>query len=124
MEQTNELRIGNYLTNKGGLVLARVCAIRQDGITCNHLDEKTQLEENQTYCPIDLKEDWFLRFGFDKGIYWRKDWLQIQQSGNEFTLYIPDDYVGQEYGEPFKYVHQLQNLFFALTKTELTLKEI
>jgi len=77
------------------------------------------------YEPIPLTEEWFVKFGFisckssneeDKVIdYWKnilyfdrvKDLIRI----NGVEIYTEIDYV-----------HQLQNLYFALTGEELTIK--
>lgn len=111
MIQANELRIGNWVQHPDNPNPHRVNVY---GIL--------NQSEKGLFRPIPLTEDWLLKFGFEINLYWRKDWLQIQQSENEFSIYISDDNSGYEFGEPFKYVHQLQNLFFALTGTELELK--
>ena len=118
MIQANELRIGGWYSHNDNYNIQRYkgpfrwqredWAIEADCLL--FLDDIS---------PIPITEEWLLKFGFEKNLYWRKDWLQIQQSENEFSIYISDDYMGQEYGEPFKYVHQLQNLYFALTGAEL-----
>ena len=129
MIKAKELRIGNLVfVNKKDPI--KVESINDSGINLELVFDTDVIESGYIMPqyligevePIPLTEDWLLKFGFDRGIYWRKDWFEIQQSEDEFSLYIPDNYVGQEYGEPFKYVHQLMNLYFALTGTELELK--
>lgn len=72
--------------------------------------------------PIPLTEEWLLKFGFYKagesdGVKWfnlNDDWeLEL---GEEIFFWVED------YPAEVKYVHSLQNLYFALTGTELTLK--
>jgi hypothetical protein len=123
MIQANELRIGNlvYESSDGnGFDIFQISCI--NSFTKTVIDKSDTISQLDYLFGIPITEDRLLRFGFDRGIYWRKDWFEIQQSEDEFSLYIPDNYVGQEYGEPFKYVHQLMNLYFALTGTELELK--
>ena len=76
--------------------------------------------------PIPLTEDWLIKFGF------RKKERKMDKSHN-FDLNISKHYVvrvsGGEIYLPYigwtgkMYVHQLQNLYFALTGEELTIKE-
>ena len=76
---------------------------------------------NLVHSPIPLTEEWLLKFGFvpekmeDGFLSYRLKFVDISMPYFEFTY----DY-GTESFE-VKYVHQLQNLFFALTGTELTL---
>lgn len=80
--------------------------------------------------PIPLTEEWLLRFGFNskyKSVHthWNIKSFGIEQASDEDENgnSIP---VRQEFYYAFtieiKYVHQLQNLYFALTGEELTLK--
>lgn len=82
--------------------------------------------------PILLTEEWLLKFGFLKMPYrmsgsdvWQREKYRILISFSEkYCLCIegisPATYMIAE----FEYVHQLQNLYSALTQTELTLKSI
>jgi len=85
-------------------------------------------EEYRHFQEIPLTEDWLLRLGFEyvmceDGIdgFARNGFafINIQQfrmlvSGDEYAVLIEHD---------IQYVHQLQNLYFALTGDELTLKK-
>ena len=115
----NELRIGNYLQLEGISKPIRVSII-----------DTTQTSTKTKYKPIPLTEEWFLKFGF------RRHWEDFYND----VIYIKkvtDDYTEFEWGVypnelgsgiqiknsiKLKYVHQLQNLYFALTGEELTLK--
>jgi hypothetical protein len=59
--------------------------------------------------PIPLTEEWLLKLGF----VWVED-IKILKG------YL-DDYIDGNSNTQLKYVHQLQNLYFALTGEELTL---
>jgi len=126
----NELRIGNYVEFEGKLY--QLASINSDNTIRLKSDDKTH--KNYSYgsigCyafrelnPIQLTEEWLLKFGFD----YDSDIALYSKSG--YDVCINDDnsisyYLG-EYGSWYKnitHVHQLQNLYFALTNEELTLK--
>lgn len=82
--------------------------------------------------PILLTEEWLLKVGFETSGWLGRWQLQIENNGlivcsddfNEWWVYSglgdSDSYGFQ--GAHLKYVHQLQNLYFALTNKELTIK--
>ena len=82
--------------------------------------------ENNTikhFEPIPLTEEWLLKFGFESydGEYkYASRWLNIEKSENGYVK-LADDYFIDSF--EFKHVHQLQNLYFALTNEELILKQ-
>lgn len=72
--------------------------------------------------PIPLTEEWLMNFGFiidyDKGCYFKefnRSCLYIDSE--EFIIYIAGDEICT-----LEYLHQLQNLFFAITGRELERK--
>ena len=103
--KANELRIGNYILLKGFTKPTQVWII-----------DTTETSTKTTASPILLTEEWLLKFGIEKmhdGNYWNKK-LCIRKDRNEF-------YALYEQGRIYiQYVHQLQNLYFALTGEELT----
>jgi hypothetical protein len=79
--------------------------------------------------PILLTEEWLLKFGFSK-----RDVLSsvlYDMKNPRFSIYLnpPIDksnkwnILGIEKNINIQYVHQLQNLYFALTGEELTIKQ-
>ena len=76
---------------------------------------------------IPLTEEWLLKFGFIKKIdaYFYNDYC-IEDIHNGETWVISEfDYIRDEFtaiGRGINYVHQLQNLYFALTGEELKIK--
>jgi len=85
--------------------------------------------------PIKLTEEWLVKFGF---VYFKKMALNIpihnyiinrKDPNNEMVLLIEmtGKFVLSGYDtawtKPLLYVHELQNLYFALTGEELTIKE-
>jgi hypothetical protein len=77
--------------------------------------------------PIPLTEEWLLKFGFD--FYQNIGSRKFMNFGNliiETNAHkdIPVYYTEQrELICIIKYVHQLQNLYFALTSEDLTIKQ-
>lgn len=131
----NELRIGN-LVDLGNRI-AKIIEIYH--LACVVVDlEETQdtIEDYERVKPIPLSEDWLYKFGFE----------QIDKSSNSYIVYADQnhDYYLQidvrrnnanytildntfDDLRAFSmvdiiYVHQLQNLYFALTNQELILK--
>lgn len=118
--KANELRIGNLLRpDKNHLAAygnnpAFVTAIYDDKfIVCNHYPGKW-------FETIPLTEEWLLKFGFE---YFGRmtGWVIGNHSINEFGDFF-EFCINKEIPVKLQYVHQLQNLYFALTGEELTIK--
>ena len=114
MIPVNELRIGNYII-QGGLVTI----VEQLETSINDWD-RTNHKRIIDCQPIPLTEEWLLKFGFDN-----------KHNKDKFTI-ITKGKLNYEKGRTYfnswtilekqpDYVHELQNLYFALTGTELTL---
>lgn len=82
--------------------------------------------------PIPLTEEWLLKFGFKKvndnfitiesHHYENKNcWIYLIADGFELELNTLSE--RNNLCRTYKYVHQLQNLYFALTGEELTISE-
>ena len=69
--------------------------------------------------PIPLTEEWLVKFGFEKG---KKGIYQLCSFDMEHTMWILDNGVSDLHGQVV-HVHQLQNLYFAITGEELIIKE-
>jgi len=81
--------------------------------------------------PIWLTDEWFIKFGFKRsGGYWYHyidDYHYCFREGNKkwsFSIEYTDDHSVEDFKKYFvssgiEYVHQLQNLWFSLTQTEL-----
>jgi hypothetical protein len=68
--------------------------------------------------PIPLTEEWLLKFGFEI--------TKNFQTKDRFQTHKKDGIIWFEYGYirvELKYVHELQNLYFALFGEELTIKQ-
>ena len=104
--KTNELMLGNYYLSFG-VDLKQVETLHKDKILID-------------FQPIQLTEKWLLKFGFKKD--WNGYFLGMlsfsKTKHNEFMICVNDLPIQKI----CKYVHQLQNLYFALTGEELTFK--
>ena len=137
--EAKELRIGNYIETIGGIneiVVDVLC----DCVNTDH-------HENILYDwakPIPLTEEWLLKFGFvveDDDFYFIVFDNKTENNGTEGNSFIDKIIIdkGSKRSESYlvwlsnsisglmvcyrlKHVHQLQNLYHALTGKELTTK--
>jgi hypothetical protein len=128
--KANELRCGNlinYLTAEGDNLET----------TIDWQDLKWVTEDpngfNYVHLPIPLTEEWLVKLGFEK---FDDDGYSIKVDNATLIIDIEDFSIGVFHSEYdynkglyftpnkcFRTVHQLQNLFFSLTETELTIKD-
>ena len=116
MIQANELRIGNWLEFNlhGSKWIGQI----------DHTDFEF-IFDNDLRCanPIPLNEDWFNKFEFenDNANGYSKDSIHIEYIAQVgYVFFINGDVNGESM--KIEYVHELQNLFFALRKQELEMK--
>ena len=143
--KASELRIGNFVATEG-IDYVEISKIDADfGICYKIPQEFGQFYPYKEVEPIPLTEEWMMRFGFEKIPYAqilflgeirdlkeKECWYQIKvisefpeleiaihfEHDTTITIII-DDHTEVQY---IKHVHQLQNLYFALTGEELTIK--
>jgi hypothetical protein len=99
--KANELRLNNYVYDNES----------QDVI---QIERGEHIEYISLYDPIPLTEEWLLKFGLMS----IKTELGLWNNGD--AIYFN---YGLEKSIQLKYVHQLQNLYFALTGEELEIKK-
>lgn len=101
--KANEFRLGNYVFSN----------MVEDTIQLSALLESQDLQIK----PIPLTEEWLFKFGYD--------WISENHFANLGHLIwkVEDRFYCDKNGVFLKYVHQLQNLYFALTNEELTIKQ-
>lgn len=126
--KANELRIGNYFSfgkHKEITTVFKITFERKDGYLINGQIPESHCE------PIPLTEKWLLKLGFSKMTIkplWRKTIGEYTLDSDDFLFSFESKYVYVDsglalhpIGNEIEYVHQLQNLYFALTGEELTL---
>ena len=118
--EAKELRIGNLIMFGE---LRHEC--KPHDILNLYQSEIAQREISE-YKPIPLTEEWLVKFGFEKNEnetnceHWHfgenpftHDYMiQLKNTGQGYFF--------QNWHHRIKYVHQLQNIYFALTGEELT----
>jgi len=129
----NELRVGNFYINDLGDV-AQVLEIEGGGVVGDTTEYGKFTDENLIK-PVKLTEEWLFKFGFKKSsdsLHYCESSYHILDDG--FNVLFTIEYWNsekwrnhwyQKYNlkpqtNKLKYVHQLQNLYFALTGEELT----
>lgn len=115
--KANELRIGNWVKLDLIGTENQVTQILERGVNCGSIGVLYEMVK-----PIPLTEEWLERFGFENSWLWRhKDvYFNLLAIGDVY-YYTADDH--HHTSEAMRYVHQLQNLYFALTGEEITVKE-
>ena len=141
MIQPNELRIGNYILDDEGL-LAKIIGFcpfehsyrcdEKEG--CNLLIDvypedgtiREGYEVDINFCkPIELTEEWLLKFGFIKGrfdnyvLILDNEFSKISYWSNSKKIELSNTSQTTWGSVNCMYLHQLQNLYFALTGEEL-----
>ena len=125
--KASELRLGN-LINIGGNTLDTYQTYKPTKVTLAILNEIARENEERpdaelsVFQPIPLTEDWLKRFGFALFAW---GWVKKSENDIGFRISYPHLHFQRENENPLKiqYVHQLQNLYFALTGEELKLRE-
>lgn len=147
--KANELRIGNWI-NIYDDYNSEVTGFTEDGdvwFVKNPTDIKCAWNISRIK-PIPLTEEWLVKFGFENwglGTQWNNQYESyvryvlhnvLDGTSNFEVHYIKSTYGDTEHyqyiiacdeddrinwGEDIKHVHQLQNLYFALTGEELHL---
>lgn len=127
--KNTELRIGNLVYYH--IVDEKDNPPEYDSLNVIDAIDLQIIESDESYKPIPLTEEWLLKFGFDKiknpnntpSWIWLKDkriflYEFFENRKLSFDLFIYNDWLKREN----IYVHELQNLYFALTGKELEIK--
>ena len=132
--KANELRIGNYVLDRGNKLILIDHWEYRDKISSKREENFHPLTEFVDYLkPIRLTEDRLIEFGFEKAKHWEGGTIYLKNRTHlEIRLYKGEWLAKIYYGVnvanhinlPFKgCVHELQNLYLALTGEELELIE-
>ncbi len=111
--KASELRIGNLV-------------MYSSAISMNEYKINECVEFPERFCPISLTEEWLFKLGFqgmdEYGLYSHPD-NELFQVHHAFLDEHWDHIWDAAFtAAPIDHVHQLQNLYFALTGQELTIK--
>lgn len=111
-----ELRIGNIIKIKDSEII--VSGINERGISPRGID----FIDARNFEGVPLTEEWLTKFSFRLfcGSYEKEDVKIFDLADGGFIL---EDRSGASIGKPFRYVHQLQNLYFEITGEELTIQK-
>lgn len=138
-----ELRIGNLIQlnpNKewygSGDQIVTIESISEKGINYQHFPYEGDLFwdslDDDRFAPIPITEKWLIRFGFEESNdlknLWIKNGISILEKGiteKKFYDFLFNDNCEQGTADAvsLRWVHQLQNLYFALTGEELKISE-
>lgn len=122
--EAKELRIGNLVTQ----IIEKSTHNEEKTITIEWQELMwISRDRSSKYKPIPLTEEWLLNFGFEKDL--DKSlvknniaiFLDKRFKTNLFLQENQDNFKWFSYELKVEYVHQLQNIYFALTGEELTL---
>jgi len=121
MIEANELRIGNWVLYQGQFKIVRYIQVDRIGAIKKNLQPQTMLLIKCSGIP--LTEEILFKCGFFKrnGLYGIQ--VRINKGNHKLsyffldkTLRVSNSYV------PCQYLHQLQNIYFALTGQELNIE--
>lgn len=126
--KAQELRIGNLVETVYGFSHVRALS---DGYIGVFIGGKLYDFNDNYIKPIQLTEEWLVKFGW---LYYngQKEGVLTKDFGCKMDVdYIDCELLIKSHYEPYsmyrvtsvKHVHQLQNLYFALTGEELEIKE-
>ena len=119
--ESNELRIGNLVHYHDEHLKPNDEVIKISYLDLMIIHHK---EKYHHYSPIPLTEEWLLKFGFTKtdNKYFIGELNELNNRQLDLILCTDKNVISyQDYLHPILYVHQLQNLYFALTGEELTI---
>ncbi len=122
--EAKQYRIGNLVIETDFNRIGTIKMIAKDRV-------QIKLEHSTLFCsfkiikPIQLTEEWLLNFGFK---HIRNNWYNIHACSNTFNVYLFNEIgyrveIVNQSITVLKYLHELQNLYYALTGTELTLNK-
>lgn len=129
MIKANEIRIGNTIWDD--------TAGKARFVTHRIISDIASSAEPLPYSPIPLNAEWLVKFGFvesksydSKQRNFKKEGFnQLADYGGQIIILPEGGFASLSCGYyenqiDCQYVHQLQNLYFALTGEELTIKEL
>jgi hypothetical protein len=125
--KVEQLRIGNLLRDKISKTDLKVIGLTEENVVTYVIDRSQYpLTDGWGIEPIPLTEEWLVKFGFKQdeelGYRWYIEWcgcVVLTYDLDDYTIKVSDTW---EFGKR-EFVHQLQNLYHALTNEELTIEK-
>ncbi len=126
MIKANELRIFNKVDTENGIAtIQEIDTVNVEVFFGEYPDENTKVYKHNEINPISLTEEWLRKFGWNDLF----DSSTPEERDRPFSGYIENGVFHYELWHDMdtvhtivKNVHSLQNLHFALTGEELTIK--
>lgn len=133
--KANELRIGNLV--KHDSFIGFIVSIYKDGVIVDFTKNPFKIDGYASIQPIPLTEEWLVKLGFERDKTGDLSIMINSIDTHLFFVVTKDWFYPSLISEPeysnttpsciglnrIQYVHQLQNLYFALTGEELTIKQ-
>jgi hypothetical protein len=119
--EAGELRIGNWIQNQFNVkyIVKNIYNTEMIGVGNPNNEYDDHEPELNFITGTPLNEDILLKCGFklatDEHIYVLHDTIELTQTDYGNSVYFMGNYLVSD----VKYLHQLQNLYFALTNQEL-----
>jgi hypothetical protein len=118
-----ELRIGNLVTLDGFVQPIQVInAYKGHLCFANAMGNFENDSDDKSIQPIALTDEILLKCGFDSGILKAGNLFLQQFDDDKGFVFITGDADDPLNDKPVQYLHQLQNLYFALTGEELNIE--
>ncbi|EMY3585013.1 hypothetical protein ABF200_002296 [Flavobacterium psychrophilum] len=128
--KASELRLGNYInvTRSHGRGQKQTTVKK---VNLHYLEQVLNNNQTNYIEPIELNREWLISFGFiedeNEELVLKNDLASIVQTCFMDLWLIRVEMIGRTetitiLNEDFLYVHQLQNLYLALTGTEIACK--
>jgi hypothetical protein len=134
--ESKDLRIGNYIMQDGKITCVEKLSNSIDDWDDWDDWDRTNGKRTQDYQPIPLTEEWHNKFGVQKNGFMSFEYVLQRKNNIDVKVVFQGDYVFLRQGlsdvitiwnkdltKRDMYVHEWQNLYFALTGEELTTKK-
>jgi len=128
--EAKELRIGNYIIEDGTIYISGLKMFERPlRLEDFRVDYDNWPDHWDMIVPIPLTEEWLLKLGFEYREFLDNFFIEIGEQGAIFifeniTAYLCETNSEKQFLCNLEHVHQLQNLYFALTGEELTTKQL
>ena len=120
--KTKELRLGNYIEDVFDIKRYEVRQLDLEDFSAM-LNYRNSNHQN-TYKPVKLNNEWIKSFGFENSktqdkFFTKDNTIGISTADDKFR-FIQGNFVCQIVLREIEFVHELQNLYYAITNVELS----